>query len=146
VMETAKCLKKSTKERSNHMQPGLFDSRDAVLSDDGRYRYRLSRRWTEGPTLHWVMLNPSTADADKDDPTIRRCVGFATHNGFGSISVCNLFALRATNPRELIPACSAAVGPANDKFIQEIPSGSTVVAAWGAFLTTTSGAAGASTG
>ena len=50
----------------------------------------------------WIMLNPSTADEHTDDPTIRKCVGFAKEWGFGGIMVCNLFALRATDPRELL--------------------------------------------
>lgn len=51
--------------------------------------------------MAFVMLNPSTADCTEDDPTIRRCIGFAKRDGFGGISVRNVFALRATDPREL---------------------------------------------
>jgi len=75
--------------------------RSAVLSDCGTYRYSLTRRWSPGPLLGWVMLNPSRADALVDDPTIRRCVGFARRWGFAGIVVRNLYALRATDPREL---------------------------------------------
>lgn len=73
----------------------------AGLSDCGRYRYRLDRRWGDGPLMGFIMLNPSTADAEQDDPTIRRCIGFAKREGCGGLVVVNLFALRATNPADL---------------------------------------------
>lgn len=74
----------------------------ATISECGTYRYRLGRVWDEClPTVVFVMLNPSTADADLDDPTIRRCCGFAKAWGYGGIEVVNLFGLRATNPDEL---------------------------------------------
>jgi hypothetical protein len=66
------------------------------------YRYRLWRIWDEKkPRCLFVMLNPSTADGKQDDPTIRKCVGFADRWGFGRIDVVNLYAFRATDPREL---------------------------------------------
>ncbi len=74
----------------------------ATLSDDGVYRYRLWRRWGDGGSLVFVMLNPSTADATEDDPTIRRCIGFARSWGYDGIQVVNLYALRATNPKGLL--------------------------------------------
>lgn len=68
----------------------------AVLSEDGVYRYRLTREWGENldacKRVCFVMLNPSTADASKDDPTIRKCIGFATRLGFDALEVVNLFA------------------------------------------------------
>ena len=77
--------------------------KSAVISDCGKYRYSLTRTWNdELPKVMFVMLNPSTADAMKDDPTIRRCVGFANSWGYGGIIVVNLFAFRATNPKELL--------------------------------------------
>jgi hypothetical protein len=89
--------------------PSLFepmtdaDRSGAIISDCGQYRYHLWRRWDETlPTMVWVMLNPSTADASKNDPTIRRCIGFAKREGCGGISVRNVFALRATDPRKLL--------------------------------------------
>lgn len=76
--------------------------RDAKLSADGLYRYRLGRTWCPSERgVVWVMLNPSTADAHFDDPTIRRCVGFARSWGMGWITVVNLYAFRATYPQEL---------------------------------------------
>jgi hypothetical protein len=97
------------------------------------YRYRLSRTWDpSGPTVAFVMLNPSTADADVLDPTVRRCVGFALAWGFGSLEVVNLFAFRATDPRDLVRA-DAPVGPANDRAILDATStADRVVVAWGA--------------
>lgn len=93
--------------------PGL-PAADAVLSSDGRYRYCLTRRWSPtGPTVRWIMINPSTADADLDDATVRRCVGFARRWGFAALVVHNLYALRATDPRELALA-DDPVGPDND--------------------------------
>lgn len=107
-------------------------AKDAVLSADGRYRYRLIRRWDYSlPRLGWLMLNPSTADATVDDPTIRRCVDFAERWGYGGIVVRNLFALRATDPAELLAYPGDAVGPANLAHLQQIGREITV-AAWGA--------------
>lgn len=73
----------------------------AQLSKDGRYRWSLWRTWDSSAHLGWIMLNPSTADAYEDDPTIRRCIGFAKREGYGGIYVANLFGLRATDPSEL---------------------------------------------
>jgi hypothetical protein len=92
--------------------------RTAMLSGCGKYRYRLGRRWGAGAPLLFVMLNPSTADAAQDDPTIRRCIGFAHTNGFTAMEVVNLFAFRATDPGRLL-SCGAPVGPGNDVHIAE---------------------------
>lgn len=74
----------------------------AIFSDCRRYRYWLTREISaKGVTVAFVMLNPSTADAEVDDPTIRRCMGFARAWGYGGIVVANLCPLRATNPKEL---------------------------------------------
>ncbi len=78
-----------------------IDERSARLSRCGTYRYLLTRRWAEGPALRWVMLNPSTADAAVDDPTIRRVVRFSRDAGYSAAVVANLYALRATDPGEL---------------------------------------------
>lgn len=114
--------------------PGLLrDNRHgAVLSDDREYRYRLRRTWdAEKPTVAFLMLNPSTADEKENDPTIRRCVGFAEDWGFGSLVVANLFALRATDPSEL-RGHPAPVGPENDRHLREVcDEAEKVVAAWG---------------
>jgi hypothetical protein len=77
------------------------------------------------------MLNPSTADAEQDDPTIRRCIGFAKAWGFGGIAVRNIFALRATDPRELYKS-DDPVGPGNDEAICDLAGlCPLIVAAWG---------------
>lgn len=113
--------------------PLLAGEATAVFSEDRRYRYRLTRTWgSSGTHATWIMLNPSTADAMDDDPTIRRCIGFTRSWGLDGLIVVNLFALRATNPRELA-ACADPVGPFNDRFIREsVHPWSVVVAAWGA--------------
>lgn len=110
----------------------------ADLSPCGRYRYRLWRRWSDAPHALWVMLNPSTADATKDDPTIRRCVSFARAWGCGGIVVVNLYAWRATNPEELWRVEREhgfdIVGPTNDATIAAAITEAHVgtrVAAWG---------------
>lgn len=78
--------------------------RDALVSECGRYRWWLTRTWAPGPRVVFVMLNPSTADAREDDPTIRRCIGFARAWGFGGVAVANLFPWRATDPDDLVAA------------------------------------------
>lgn len=89
----------------------------ATISDCGLYRYALWRYWEEAARpLPFIMLNPSTADGAEDDPTIRKCIGFAKRLGFGGIEVFNLFAYRATDPKNL-RAAHYPVGPDNDKII-----------------------------
>jgi len=74
----------------------------AIISECGKYRYQLWRIWNETkPLIMFVMHNPSTADADSDDPTIRRLIGFAQHWGYGGFYVGNQFPYRATNPKDL---------------------------------------------
>jgi hypothetical protein len=98
---------------------------------DGEYRYWLARTWSNDlPPVTFVMLNPSTADGTYDDPTIRRCIGFAREWGYGGIVVVNLFAYRATYPREL-SIVPDPVGPDNDAYIEMAACHRTVVA-WGA--------------
>jgi hypothetical protein len=71
----------------------------AVFSWNRTYRYVLWRVWDPFlPVMVWVMLNPSTASAELDDPTIRKCRGFAQRQGYGGIIVVNLFAFRSTKP------------------------------------------------
>jgi hypothetical protein len=77
------------------------------------------------------MLNPSVASATIDDPTIRRCIGFAKQYGFTHLNVVNLFALRATDPKELALAADP-VGPLNSVYLDnEIRKAGVVIAAWG---------------
>lgn len=110
----------------------------AVLSPDGLYRYRLDRWWGEGPTVCFVMLNPSTADASVDDPTIRKCLGFAKRWGASAITVVNQFAYRATKPSDLrafglLAGEDAARGPENVRHLETaLRQADEVVCAWGA--------------
>lgn len=91
--------------------------RTADISDCGRYRYTLTRRWSIGSLMTFIMLNPSTADAAEDDATIRRCIGFARREGAAGLLVVNLFGLRATNPKALLCATDP-FGPGNDKALR----------------------------
>lgn len=75
--------------------------RSADISSDGRYRWRLERRWGDGTSVCWIMLNPSTADAEKDDPTIRRVITFSKAWGHDAAIVVNLFPFRSSDPREV---------------------------------------------
>lgn len=104
----------------------------AVLSPDRVFRYALERRWGSGPFVLFVGLNPSTADEHVDDPTIRRCVGFAKAWGYGGLLMGNLYGFRATDPRALRTAADP-VGPDTDVWLTTmmVRSG-LVVAAWGA--------------
>lgn len=108
----------------------------AVISPCGQYRYTLTRPAhdmypTTGPAL-FIMLNPSTADASLDDPTIRRCRGFAKSWDCAGIIVANLYALRATDPAELW-LHSDPVGEDNDMWLASlIREHDTVICAWGA--------------
>lgn len=88
----------------------------ALFDEAGTYRYRLTRTWGAGGRVLFVMLNPSTADADKPDPTITRCIGFAKAWGHGSIEVVNLFAFRSPHPTDLLTV-NDPVGPENDSHI-----------------------------
>jgi hypothetical protein len=107
--------------------------RSALFSPDRVYRYRLTRRWARGPSIVWIMLNPSTADERRDDPTIRRCIGFSRAWGFGGLTVVNLFALRTPEPRDLREHPDP-IGLDNDRHITAAAaSAEQVVAAWGAF-------------
>lgn len=105
----------------------------ADISEDGRYRYVLGRCWDEAlPECVFIMLNPSTADASQDDPTIRRCINFAKSFGCGSLLVGNLYAYRATDPRDLFRAVEPTGGARNDAVLTELLSrGAVAVAAWG---------------
>lgn len=75
----------------------------AIISDCGKYRYQLWRIWDESkPTVLWMMHNPSTADGETDDPTIRRIINFSKSWGYGGLYVANLTPYRATDPKELL--------------------------------------------
>ena len=109
-----------------------YDLTTAVISDDGIYRYLLTRRWAwGGRTLVVIGLNPSTADADQDDPTIRRCVAFAKREQCGGLVMLNLYGLRSRAPAAL-RTHPDPVGPENDIEInRSVHAGDLVLAAWG---------------
>jgi len=108
-------------------------SMGAEFSPCRRYRYRLWRTWGDPrELLLLVMLNPSTADASADDPTIRRCIAFAKRWKHGALEVVNLFAWRSTDPDELLDVPDP-VGPGNDEVVLAAARGARrVIAAWGA--------------
>lgn len=103
------------------------------------YRYTLKRHVGElgstRGTLLWVMLNPSTADESTDDPTIRKCVSFTRRWSYSSLSVVNLYAMRATKPVDLWAAeldGIDVIGPENDNtIVTEALKAEGIVAAWG---------------
>lgn len=107
--------------------------RNALISDCGLYRYTLFRRIDDknDKCLAFIMLNPSTADATIDDPTIRKCKGFAERMGYSWIHVVNLFAYRATSPKEI----KKASNPIGDDNILHIRAAAAmadkIICAWG---------------
>jgi hypothetical protein len=119
------------------MEPGsLFGSDDfaGAIFDDRRrvYRYVLWRRWGDATKrCLFIMLNPSTVDEHVLDPTVRKCVKWARVWGFGALDVCNIFAWRSTDPKQLY-TLNDPVGPENDHWIQQTAMmAAMVVVAWG---------------
>ena len=111
---------------------GFLVNKNATLSDCRKYRYVLSRTWDrKKKTILFIGLNPSTADEQIDDPTIRRCINYAQNWGYGSLLMVNLFAYRATMPTEL-KKVKNPIGNDNDLHIKElIKKVDLAVAAWG---------------
>lgn len=119
--------------------PQPIRHRTAEISACDRYRYRLTREWSDAAPATFVMLNPSTADADQDDATVRKCARYSQRWGCGSLVVVNLYAWRTADPR-LLPAGPEAVGPDNDAWLSQaaldaLDSGGPLVAAWGTHAT-----------
>lgn len=114
---------------------GFDPSCEATISGCGNYRYTLGRQWAEARALDIIMLNPSTADAALDDPTIRRCIGFAKRDGFGGIRVMNLFAYRSSSPAEMLaqldPWGRDNSGHLREMLIGAARANAPVLAAWG---------------
>jgi hypothetical protein len=110
----------------------LPDLNGAVLSPCRTWRYRLERNGlgANDRRLLVIGLNPSTADETLDDPTIRRCIGFARRWGYGRLTVANLFAFRTTDPGALRQAVDP-VGPENDRHLLACATADTILAAWG---------------
>ena len=114
------------------MTPPPYLNASSALSPDGMYRYSLSRRLSSGDrTVLFVGLNPSTADATTDDPTIRRCIGFARSWGFDWLLMGNVYAFRSRDPNGLMLA-DDPVGPKNEQTLRRLTRrAELVVAAWG---------------
>ncbi len=104
----------------------------AIYSDCERYRYALTRIWEpEGRRVTFVMLNPSTATEVQNDPTVERCERRARALGFGAFRVTNIFAWRATDPRDM-RAAHDPVGPENDAAILDAAHwADEIICAWG---------------
>lgn len=111
-----------------------MDSRGAEFSECRTYRYSLWRRWRWDGNASQVMfigLNPSTADEIENDPTIRRCIGFAKSWGYSSLLMMNAYAFRATDPKEMKSAIDP-IGPGNDEaFLVRRDQCGLIIAAWG---------------
>ncbi len=110
----------------------MKDRNTARLSPCRRYRFALWRTWDASlPRVMFIGLNPSTADETADDPTLVRCKNFARDWGFGGVCMANLFALRASDPRQLQYA-DDPVGRGNDRWLRRLyGEAGLVVAAWG---------------
>ena len=110
----------------------LFINKTANFSSCRKYRYSLSRIWDKQKKfVLFIGLNPSTADEEVDDPTIRRCFGYAQKWGYGCFIMVNLFAYRTTSPSNL-KKVKYPVGKDNDKYIVTLSKKADItVAAWG---------------
>jgi hypothetical protein len=108
-------------------------TRQTLFSPCRTYRYVLWREWIGGDGYAmFIGLNPSTADETQDDPTIRRCIGYAKAWGYSGLCMTNLFAFRATDPKNM-KAAADPVGPENDQHLGMLAQrADVVVAAWGA--------------
>ncbi|TXY77881.1 DUF1643 domain-containing protein [Vibrio cholerae] len=104
----------------------------AEFSPCRNYRYELWRIWDKNkPYVMFIGLNPSTADEIEDDPTIKRCIKYAESWGYGGICMCNLFAYRATEPKDMLSA-NDPVGSSNDETLTRISKNAgIIVGAWG---------------
>jgi hypothetical protein len=104
-----------------------------VFSPCRAYRYSLWREWSGGNGYAmFVGLNPSTADEDQDDPTIRRCIAFAKSWGYSGLCMTNLFAFRATDPKDMKKA-DEPIGIDNNKHLITLANNAgIIIAAWGA--------------
>jgi hypothetical protein len=107
-----------------------FIKSTAHFSDCGKYRFHLSRVWDESkPSVCWCLLNPSTADAEKLDPTLTRCLNYSLDWGYGQMHVINAFAFRATDPTDMMAAedpvgenvLTGGIPVSNDGYMTLIP-------------------------
>lgn len=104
----------------------------AIFDATGQYRYALWREWASHlPRVAFIMLNPSTADATRNDRTIHRCIGFAQSWGYGALEVVNLFAYRTPSPKTL-RAIPHPIGQETDRYLLEaLQRCDRLVLAWG---------------
>jgi hypothetical protein len=118
------------------------EAKGAIFSSCRTWRYSLVRTWNPGrPPAMFIGLNPSTATETVDDPTVRRCIGYARAWGFGRLIMTNAFAYRSTDPTKLTQVkLSEAVGPKNNAYLKalawatslgELGHAGVVVVAWG---------------
>jgi hypothetical protein len=117
----------------------LFQKSGAKFSECRKWRYSLWRHWdwqSHGNCVMFIGLNPSTADEEKNDTTISKCVGFAKRWGYGGIYMLNLYAFCATQPEDMVRAADP-IGPGNDEALSyyRIRAG-LFVAAWGGSIPT----------
>jgi hypothetical protein len=124
-------------EREGHPMTATTEQpieRSSVEVGGGVWRYHLLRRWAPDlPTCTFVMLNPSTANGQHDDPTIRACMRWARVLGCGTLEVVNLFAYRTSDPKRLVGlALDDAVGRYNNGYIlHACHRAKVIVVAWG---------------
>lgn len=109
----------------------------ARFSADGLYRYSLFKSLhpvtDHDKTMLWIMLNPSTATHEKDDPTVRKCQIMSFSRGFYAVTIANLFALRSTDPKGIMEV-DDPIGPENmDSLELMIKQHASIVVAWGSF-------------
>jgi len=103
----------------------------AHFSECGDYRYLLTREFGGESTCLFVMLNPSTANAEQDDPTIRRCISFAQREDFGRLEVVNIYGFRSASPAVLF-AADDPIGDKNDsEILAALDRATSVIVAWG---------------
>ncbi len=111
----------------------LFDHSGATFSNCRKYRYKLWRIWDPNkPMVMFIGLNPSTANEDTDDPTIRRVMKFAKDWGYGGVYMMNLFAWVTPKPEEL-KKCENPLGDNNNMLEAVAAKSELIVCAWGAF-------------
>lgn len=94
---------------------------EAGISSDEKYRWWLFRCWKiKLPLIIWIMMNPSTADHKKNDPTILKVIRYSKRWGYGAVLVLNIYAFRSSKPENLPSRMSDAVGRSNDWWIRTI--------------------------
>lgn len=110
--------------------------KNATISPNGLYRLNLFRRWGHGDAVNLIMLNPSTADGQSDDPTIRACYPMAQRWGFGALIVTNLFPYRSSSADKLADAVKLSIATCQDADLyirQAIQDAKQVWVGWGAY-------------